>query len=234
MTDDQSTHDPTSTDTTNRTRRNVLAGTGALVASAAAGTALFAGTTGAENDVTFELTGDAESETVDGNLEYVALDNYESKVEWSNYGTEIEYIQATKHIDIEEDGGDDYEADKQVTETAVVEADETGSDGSYELVAADAGVAFVIIGDAEAGDHDPLNTESHNPFDRDGDLDVDDDDGGESRTFTVTVEQTYDLYEHDDDEDPVDSTTASDDFELTVTNIEGNIDQTTTADVKVE
>lgn len=184
------------------TRRKALVA-GGTVTLAAGGATFLASPAAAESEAEFEIIGDVA--ITDGVLEYVALTDYHSNVSWENQPTDIESVQARKYVEIE----GDHEADQQITQTSVVEADESGREGSYVLVDEENTADFIIIGeDTDMGDYEALNTEMHDPYDPEGAMD------GDGLEFTVTIKQEFDLI--DGDSEVVDVAEAEASFTVSV------------------
>lgn len=194
-------------------RRDVLIGAGSVAAVSTGVIAFGAGSAGAESHASFELSGDPTVESSDGSVEYVALTDGNTEVSWANYDeTEITHVRTLKDVTVSEDGGE-AETYEDVAGTEVVAADETGSSGSYEL----GEYAGITIYEGESYDGQHAAPPVHNPIAGDV-FDVETD--GETREFSVTVTVTYELYDDPEAEAPVDTAEASDEFTLSVTNLE--------------
>lgn len=196
-------------------RREILIGAGSVAAVSTGVIAFGAGSAGAESHGSFDLDGDPTVESSDGSVEFVALTDGNTEVSWQNYDeAEITHVRTLKDVTVSEDGGDsEAETYEDVAGTEVVAADETGSSGSYEL----GEYAGITIYEGEGYDGDHAAPPVHNPITGDV-FDVGTD--GETREFTVTVAVTYELYDGPEAEEPVDTTEASDEFTLSVTNLE--------------
>lgn len=219
-------------------RRKFIIGTGAVTAAAVGGAALMASPVAAEVETTFEISDPPAVETADGSLEYVALTDYNARVDWIKFSDDIRYIETRKYLTIDEVGGDnvvDYrDADRTLTETSADVATQgdggnpDGADGHWILIADENTIAFTVAEGVEysnPGDH--ASPPGHDPFDA-SELEAGDE--GSTREFTVTVEQEFDLYHNESDENPTKTVTASDDFTLTVVNEEPEASMTGGAD----
>lgn len=173
------------------------------------------GSAAGQTDASYAIDGSPSVEDDQGDIEFVALDG-EAGVDWSGYDTEIAYVETQKTVVVEDADGNVVVSGDRVAGTNIVAADTAGTSGSWAL---DPYTGVTLL---EGADYDASNYDSHssppvhNPLDADQ-LDVGTD--GEQKTYTVTVTQNFHLYADENGDTQVDSASAEDSFEVTVSNV---------------
>lgn len=212
-------------------------GGGTIAAGLGAGAfAFFTNPVAAATTATFDISDPDTVETGDGKIEWVGLRNYRGRVDWENFTTGIEYGRSVKYlsvrgIDFSNPGVDDQE----ITDTGMVELDDytdgptdTGGDGYWVLVPEDDRVELLVAKQegVELWDDPPGS----------GPATIDYDNGwtaapeGETLAYEFTIDQEFRLF--DAGQDHVTTASATEDFIVTVTNLDGetHIDVAAAAD----
>lgn len=213
------------------TRRAALR-TGALVATGAgagAGAVLFASNpAAADTEVTFEISNPDAVESGDGEVDWIGIRNFHSKIEWEYQEDPIHYGRSTKDITVDQDDERIVESVTFISDTedqygGPVEVDEGGSSGYWEFVPDNDQIDFPIAHQEGVDPTDYFDDveDRHDPVIIDYDNGWSAPDEGESITYSIQVVQTYHLYEDAEGDNRVVLESEADFFDLTVTNLEG-------------
>ena len=212
------------------TRRTALR-TGALVATGAvvgAGGVLISSNPASANaEVTFEISDADTVESGDGEVDWIGIRNFHSKIEWEYQEDPIHYGRSTKDITV--DQGDERIVDfRFISNTGdqyddPVEVDEGGSSGYWEFVPDNDQIDFPIAHQEGVDPTDYFDDveDRHDPVIIDYDNGWSAPEEGESITYSIQFVQTYHLYEDLEGDNRVVLQGDNDFFDLTVTNLEG-------------